>query len=167
MTDPAAPAALPGAVPTPADGAPRTARAVVVAAWMLGLGALALYVLTTPMMGADSLFVVVDVSVALVYGAVAGVLLARRRHPVSWLLALAAIGGGMAAFGGAYRGAVDAWGWPQLMWVETWFGWAWVPGTVGLFIVVPWLMRDRALGPWARAGVTLGVVTTLVLTVQR
>jgi len=167
MTDLAAPAALPGAVPTPAEGGQRRARTVVFAAWMLGLGALALYVLTTPRIGADSLFVVVDVSVALVYGTVAGVLLARRRHPVSWLLALAAIGGGMAAFGGAYTGAVAVWGWPQLTWVEMWFGWAWVPGTVGLFIVVPWLMRDRALGPWARAGVTLGVVTTLALTVQR
>ncbi len=167
MSDLVAPAALPDPAPTPADGAPRTARVVVLAAWMLGISAIVVYALTTPRIGADSLFLFVDASVALVYGAVAGVLLTRRQHPVAWLLAVAAIGGGMAAFGGAYRGAEAVWGWPQVSAVESWFSWAWVPGTIALFIVVPWLMRDRALGPWSRVGLALGVVTTLALTVER
>ncbi|KAA1425095.1 two-component sensor histidine kinase [Mumia zhuanghuii] len=168
MSDPAAPAdSLSDSAVTLAEGAPRTARAVALVAWVLGLGASLVYLMTTPTIGPDALFLFVDASVALVYGAVTGALLARRRHPVAWLLAVAAIGGGMAAFGGAYRGAVAVWGWPPLPSVEAWFSWAWVPGTIALFVVVPWLLRDRALGPWARTGLTLGVITTLALTGQR
>lgn len=168
MSDLAAPAAaLPDSGPTPREGAAWAARAVVGVAWTLGASAVVLYLCTTPRVGQDALFVFVDASVALVYGAVAGVLLARRWHAVSWLLALASIGGGMAAFGGAYRGTTVSWGWPSLPQVEMWFGWTWVPGTVSLIIVVPWLMRDRALGPWSRVGLALGIVITGALTVQR
>jgi signal transduction histidine kinase len=132
-----------------------------VAAWGPAVAALVLVPVARPPIGQDLLFLVVDVSVAGLYGTVATLVLARRAHPVVWLLALAAVGGGLAALGFAY----DAWsaapGGPPpapalaaLMWI------AWVPGTLGLFLVVPWLVRDHPLGR-ARWGVVIGAVLAL------
>ena len=47
-----------------------------------------------PPMDQNLWFFVVDFTVACVYGTVAAVILSRRAHPVPWLLALAAVGGG-------------------------------------------------------------------------
>jgi signal transduction histidine kinase len=78
------------------------------------------------------------------------------------------IAGGVSAVGGAWGALLLARpGLPALDPLVGAFGWAWVPGTVALFTIVPWLARDRALGPAARAGVLLGAAVTLWLTGTR
>src|SRR5690606_21956346 len=51
-------------------------------------------VVARPACTADQWYFAVDVVDAVVYGAVAWLLLGRVRHPVSWILALTAVGGG-------------------------------------------------------------------------
>lgn len=137
---------------------PRTAWTVAVLAGSLGLSAVALQVASgiTVLLG-DLLFVLVDATVALVYGAVAAVVLARRPHVVGWLTALAAVGGGVSALGGAWRSYVSTHpGLPPLDGLTAAYGWAWVPGTLALFVLVPWLVRSGRLGPVAWCGVAGG-----------
>lgn len=129
-------------------GRPRAAAALAVAAWGPAVVALALVVARRPRIDQELLFFLVDLSVAGIYGAVAALVLARRAHAVAWLLALAAVGGGLAALGFAYDG------WSVLS------GTAWVPGTLALFLVVPWLVRDHPLGR-ARWAVAAGAVLSV------
>lgn len=139
-------------------GRPRTAAAGAAAAWGLAVISLPLLLLARPPVDANLLFFVVDVCVACLYGTVGAVVMSRRDHPVAWLLLLAAVGGGLAAFGFAY----DAWsaapgGPPPAAAVSALSATAWVPGTLALFLVVPWLVRDHPLGR-ARWGVAVGAL---------
>lgn len=154
--------------PTSAPGRPRTAVAVAVAAVTPAVAGAVLVVASRVPVTADLLFLLVDVTVAVVYGTVAAVVLSRRVHPVAWLVALAAVGGGVSALGGGW----GAWGAahpgtaaPEALAMT--FGWAWVPGTLALFLVVPWLVREEPPGRLERAGLTLGVVVTVSLALQR
>jgi signal transduction histidine kinase len=140
-------------------GLPRTAWAVAGVAWTLGVSAIVLQLASgvTVLLG-DLLFVVVDATVAIVYGTVAGVILARRPHVVGWLVALAALGGGAAALGGAWRSfATSRPGLPPLDALTVLYGWAWVPGTIGLFVLVPWFVRSGRPGAGGWCGVAGGV----------
>jgi signal transduction histidine kinase len=144
-------------------GRARAAAAIAVAAWALAVVAVVLMALGRPPIDANLWFFVVDVAVAGVYGTVAAVTLSRRSHPVPWLLGLAAVGGGLAAFGYAY----DVWsagpgGLDPNHTVAMLQGTAWVPGTLALFLVVPWLVRDHPLGrEWA--GVVAGALLTAAI----
>ncbi|WP_459645625.1 sensor histidine kinase [Kineococcus sp. NUM-3379] len=109
-------------------------------------------------------FYLVDLAVACVYGTVSGVLLARRPHPVAWILAVAGLGGALAAFGFAWEAQVGASGWPAVGLLMVLQGVAWVPGTLALFLVVPWLVRDHLLGG-AWWGVAAGAVVAAAFTV--
>jgi signal transduction histidine kinase len=150
-------------------GLPVVAASIALLAWLLAGTAAVLHVAAGGgMVVGDLLFTAVDVMVAAVYGTVGAVILSRRRHPVGWLVAFTGVAGGVSAVAGAW-GALAA-ARPELPapeWLVAMFGWAWVPGTVSLFTVVPWLARDRALGPAARAGVALGVTAALLLTGTR
>lgn len=137
------------------------AAALAVAAWGPATVAVTLVLATRPPADRDLLFLVVDVTVACLYGTVAALVLARRAHPVAWLLAGAAVGGALAALGFAY----DVWsagpgGAPPLEPVAALQWTAWVPGTLALFLVVPWLVRDHPLGR-ARWGVVAGATLAL------
>ncbi|MGH1561142.1 sensor histidine kinase [Mumia sp. DW29H23] len=125
------------------------------------------YLAATPELGESALFLFVDVAVSAVYGTVAAVILSRRRHVVAWLLSLTAIGGGLSALGGAYRGLVETHGWPPVALLEHTYSWAWVPGTLALFLVIPWLMRDDRLDVWSWVGLAVGSGLTVAFTVQR
>lgn len=140
---------------------PRTGWTIGVLAWVLGVSALALQLTSgVPLLLGDLLFVVVDATVALVYGTVAAVILVRRPHVVGWLVALAAIGGGIAALGGGWRSYASTHpGLPPLTPLADAYGWAWVPGTVGLFVLVPWFVRGGRLGAGAWCGVAGGVAS--------
>ncbi|QJW35014.1 sensor histidine kinase [Cellulosimicrobium protaetiae] len=142
-------------------GMPRTGWTIGVLAWVLGVSALALQLTSgVPLLLGDLLFVVVDATVALVYGTVAAVILVRRPHVVGWLVALAGIGGGVAALGGAWRSYASTHpGLPPLTPLADAYGWAWVPGTVGLFVLVPWFVRGGRLGAVAWCGVAGGVAS--------
>jgi signal transduction histidine kinase len=169
---PPVPAGIPQADPERRDrpragiGRSRAAAAIAVAAWALAVVAVSLLVLARPTIDQNLLFFVVDVAVACVYGTVAAVTLSRRAHPVPWLLGLAAVGGGLAAFGFAY----DLWsvrpgGLDPNSHVALLQNTAWVPGTLALFLVVPWLVRDHPLGvEWA--GLLAGAALTLTITVD-
>lgn len=129
------------------DGMPRAATAIAVAAWGCAVLAVVLTLAARTPVDEALWFFAVDVTVACVYGTVAPVILARRRHPVPWILALAAVGGGLAALGYAYEAfALDRPGLPAVEAVGMLQGLAWVPGTLALFLVVPWLVRDHPLG---------------------
>jgi hypothetical protein len=102
-----------------------------------------------------------------VYGTVAALILARRRHPVPWILGVAAIGGGVAAVSYAYTALLARRpGLPQWEWLVALQGIAWVPGTIALIVVVPWLVRDHPLGR-AAIGVTAGAAVALGFTAVR
>lgn len=142
-------------------GMPRTGWTIGVLAWVLGVSALALQLTSgVPLLLGDLLFVVVDATVALVYGTVAAVILVRRPHVVGWLVALAGLGGGVAALGGGWRSYASTHpGLPPLTPLADAYGWAWVPGTVGLFVLVPWFVRGGRLGAGAWCGVAGGVAS--------
>ena len=145
-------------LPAPGVGLPRAAAAIAVAAWGCAVLAVALAVLARPPVDESMWFFVVDVTVAAVYGTVSALILARRPHPVGWILALAAVGGGLAAVGFAYPMLAERLpGLPVPEVVMALQSTAWVPGTLALFTVVPWLVRDHSLGR-ARWGVVVGVV---------
>ncbi|MCB7135568.1 sensor histidine kinase [Cellulosimicrobium marinum] len=142
-------------------GMPRTAWTLGVLAWVLGVTALMLQLTSgVPVLLGDLLFVVVDATVAFVYGTVAAVILARRPHVVGWLTALAGIGGGLAALGGGWLSFSSTHpALPPLDTLAEMYGWAWIPGTVGLFVLVPWFVRSGRLrvGDWC--GVAGGVAS--------
>jgi signal transduction histidine kinase len=147
---------------------PVAAVVVAVVAWLLA----ALAVLALPWSelyeGGEALFFLVDVVVAVVYGLVARVLLARRAVAVAWWVALAAIGDGVAAFAAAYsRATVQGLPLPGADAVASLTSTAWVPGTVGLIVVVPWLVRDGSPSPVARVAVWVGAAACVVITAAR
>jgi signal transduction histidine kinase len=147
---------------------PVAAVVVAVVAWSLA----ALAVLTLPWgvlyEGGEALFFLVDVVVAVVYGLVAMLLLARRAVAVAWWVALAAIGDGVAAFAAGYvRVTVQGDPLPGSAAVAALTSVAWVPGTLGLIVVVPWLVRDGALSPAARFAVWAGATASVAITAAR
>ncbi|WP_405983440.1 histidine kinase [Streptomyces sp. NBC_00872] len=152
------------------DGGGHRAAAVgvLVAAWGPAVTALVLMGVASAPWTQDQWFFVVDTVDALVYGLVAAVVLSRRRHPVAWLVALTAIGGGVAAVTAqavalwardAGEGAVP----PQWTILQST---AWVPGTLSLILVVPYLVSGRRLSPvarWAIGAGTAVIVAVLAL----
>ncbi|GAA1427728.1 hypothetical protein GCM10009616_05710 [Microlunatus lacustris] len=156
-TQPALPPVGAGAVP---GGMPRTALALAVCGWLLALAAVVLWAASGFTVGGDWLFIGVDAMVSAVYSTVAAVVLARRRHVVAAVLAVTAVGGGLAACGGAWTHFAGSRGLPPVEPVAALFGTAWVPGTLALFLVVPWLVRDHPLGA-DRWGVLAGAVVSL------
>lgn len=142
--------------PGTGEGLPRAATVIAVAAWGSAVLAVAMAVLARPPVDEGTWFFVVDVAVAVVYGTVSALILARRPHAVGWVLALAAVGGGLAAVGFAYPMLAERMpGLPVPEVVAFLQSTAWVPGTLALFTVVPWLVRDHPLGH-AVWGVVIG-----------
>ncbi|MDQ2678431.1 MAG: histidine kinase [Actinomycetota bacterium] len=113
-------------------------------------------------------FFVVDLSDAVIYGLVAYVLLQRVRHAVAWLVALTAIGGAVAALGMQWltfqQEHPDL---PQLALLSSAIGWAWVPGTLSLIVVVPWLVRDDRVPRFGRVAIAAGVALIALLVVEQ
>ncbi|MFI2752790.1 sensor histidine kinase [Cellulomonas sp. P22] len=152
----------------PRPGSPRVAVVLVGVCWTLAVVAVVLHVAARVPLDGEALFFAVDVMVAVVYGGVAGLLLARRPHVVGGLVALTGVGGAVAALGGGWWAyAASRPHVPELAWLTGALGWAWVPGTLGLFLVVPWLVRDHPLGRTGWSGLVLGGALTLALTSVR
>jgi len=90
----------------------------------------------------------IGITVALVYGPVSALILARRPHPVGVLLAIHAIGSGLAAFGvqwgllGAQESGLPFWG--LLAFAA---GWGFVPGTF-MTAAVPLLVTSGRVPRW-------------------
>ncbi|WP_079125280.1 sensor histidine kinase [Streptomyces lushanensis] len=152
------------------DGGGHRAAAVcvLVTAWGLAATALALMGVADAPWTQDQWFFVVDTVDALVYGLVAAVVLSRRQHLVAWLVALTAVGGGIAA---VTAQAVALWARdageeavpPQWAILQST---AWVPGTLSLILVVPHLVSGRRLSSaarWALGAGTAVIVAVLAL----
>ncbi|MCK8671772.1 sensor histidine kinase [Rhodococcus sp. HM1] len=143
-------------------GTPVPAAVVAVLAWALAVVSVVVFAAARPTLDADQLFFLVDVVGAAVYGTVTGVVLARRVHPVPIITAVAAIGPGIAALSYAWsRLALVR---PELPFVGALAplqNSAWIPGTLALFLVVPWLVRDGTLGQLEQIGVAAGTVATV------
>ncbi|WP_345041928.1 sensor histidine kinase [Streptomyces sannanensis] len=138
------------------DGGGHRAAAVgvLVTAWGLAATALVLMARAGAPWTSDQWYFLVDTADALVYGLVAAVVLNRRLHPVAWLVALTAVGGGVAAVTAqlvALRPADELPpSWAVLQ------GTAWVPGTLALTLVVPYLVSAGRPAWPARAAMAAG-----------
>ncbi|AWK70668.1 two-component sensor histidine kinase [Rhodococcus oxybenzonivorans] len=142
-------------------GAPVPAAVMAVSSWVLVVLSVVAFVGADPGIDSNQLFFLVDVVGAAVYGTVGGVVLARRVHPVPILLGLTAIGVGVAALSYSYSQlALVRPGLPGVGVLEPLQNTAWIPGTLSLFLIVPWLIRDHPLGPIAKAGVAAGIGAT-------
>ena len=140
------------------DGHPAVALAVLVTSFGLAILGLAITVVVRPPWNVSQWFFAVDTVDAFVYGAVAWLLLSRLRHPVSWILAVTAVGGGLAAVGAQWTLLVAEH--PHVAereLLQLMQGVAWVPGTLALIVVVPWLLRDEPLDVVSRLFVAAGV----------
>ncbi len=134
-----------------------SAHLVLGASLSLALASLVLVVLNRPEWTSDQWYYVVDVADAVVYGVVAWALLARIQHPVAWLVALTAVGGGLAALGAQWfqyhLAHPDT---PALDLLSSMSALGWVPGTLALMVGVPWRVRDDELDRGARGAVACG-----------
>ena len=117
--------------------------AVLVVAWGFAAIAIALVPFTEPTWHTGQWYGLVDTTDAIVFGAVSYLLLARGRHAVSWLVALCAIGGGLAAV--AFQWSMVTVAAPgcagSCPYLQSAQNWAWVPGTYAMIILVPVLVR--------------------------
>ena len=145
---------------------PRVATAIAVAAWGTAVLAVVLTLAARPPVDEDLWFFAVDVTVACVYGTVAAVILApapapRALDPRASRRSAAACPRS-ASPGARTRSTTPACR-PSTP-VGALQGLAWVPGTLALFLVVPWLVRDHPLGR-AVWGVVAGTVLIVALVV--
>lgn len=144
----------------------RWAAGVGLAAWGLSAVAVVTLLAARPAVTQDLWFFLVDITVACVYGTVSAVILQRKTHPVPVILALTALGGGLAALGFAYGSLGERTGpLPSYDAVVMLSSTAWVPGTLALFLVVPWLVRNSPLTSAALAGAGIGGTVAVVFTV--
>lgn len=106
----------------------------------------------------------IGVTVALIYGALSAVLIARRPHPVAIVTSIHALGSGLAAFGvqwgllGEQVPGLPLWG--LLLHAA---GWGYVPGTVGTTIVPLLLLRAPRV-PGQRVLIGLGIALAAIAT---
>jgi signal transduction histidine kinase len=147
-------------------GRPAVALAVLVTSWAIAVAAIGLAWANRDAAPAEIWFFVVDVADALIYGAVAWLLLSRVRHPVAWIIALTAVGGAVAALGMQWSVFVmERPDLPPLSLLASAVSWAWIPGTIALITVVPWLLRDDRLGTLGRVAIGAGIVVIASLVV--
>ena len=107
-------------------------------------------------------FAVIGVVVALVYGPVSALIIARRPHPVALVLTVHAIGSGLTAFGvqwgllGAQHAELPLWGLGAYA-----AGWGYVPGTF-LTAVLPIMVTSARLSRGERALVATGATAAVL-----
>lgn len=144
------------------------AIAVCALAWTLAALAAVLVPFTEPAWHPGQWYFLVDLADAIVFGAVAGILLARGRHPVAWILAACAVGGGLAALG--FQWSVARFvhpGLPALDPLSSAQNSAWVPGTLAVILVLPWLVRAAPLGRGGKVAIGAGALTIASITLAR
>ncbi|PZU39057.1 MAG: hypothetical protein DI573_08265 [Microbacterium sp.] len=104
----------------------------------------------------------IGVTVALIYGPVSAMILARRPHPVGVILAVHAVGSGIAAFGvqygllGAEIPGLPLWGLIAFA-----AGWGFVPGTF-MTAALPLLVRRDAVPAWQRGVIVTGLAVAVL-----
>jgi signal transduction histidine kinase len=157
-----------GEGPLVGGGVRVAAHLVLFASLATAIASLALWASIQPPWTEDQWFFVVDVADAVVYGVVAWLLLTRSRHPVAWLVALTAVGGGLAALGSQWMQYHLAHpGTPELELLSFMQNFGWVPGTLALFTIVPFLVRDEPLSIRSKVGIGAGIVLIGAFMVSR
>ncbi|MER7171438.1 sensor histidine kinase [Streptomyces mesophilus] len=130
------------------------AYSVLALAWGLAATGLVLLARSDAVWSPVQWYFVVDTADAVVYGLVGAVVLRRRLHPVGWLVALTGVGGGIAAvvsqLAAEYPMDVVPPSWTILQ------STAWVPGTLSLMLVVPYLVSDARRPRPARVALAAG-----------
>lgn len=143
------------------DGHPAVALAATVSTWSIAAAAMVLFLVERAPWSSVQWFFVVDLADAVVYGAVGWLLLARVRRAVAWIVAGCAFGGAVAAFAAQWSNFRETHpSAPRLEQLVTAQNWAWVPGTLALILVVPWLVRQGPLDVVGRVGVATGAIVT-------
>jgi signal transduction histidine kinase len=157
------------AVETPqGDGHPAVALALLALTLAVAVGALTLVVINRPVWTVWQWYFVVDLADAFVYGVVGYLLLSRVRHPVAWIVMLCAIGGAFAALSAQWTELTfDHPSAPQLDFLQSMQNWAWIPGTLGLILIVPWLVHDGPLRTIGRVFVAISTVTIATMVIFR
>jgi hypothetical protein len=129
--------------------------------YAIATAALVLLVVNRPEWHVGQWYFLVDLADAVVYGAVGWVLLSRVSRPVVWIVVGCAFGGAVAALSlqwTEYR--ADHTDLPALTLLTSAQNWAWIPGTLALILVAPWLVRSGPIDRIGRAGVVVGSVVT-------
>ena len=149
-------------------GHPAVAFGVLASSLLLACFALGLTLVARPSWDVNQWFFAVDTVDAVVYGFVGWLVLSRLRHPVSWILAVTAVGGGLAAIGAQWTSVwLEHPDLPDLAVLQMAQSTTWVPGTLALIVVLPWLLRDGPLDGRSRVAVTLGVALIAFTTFLR
>src|SRR5262245_9537127 len=147
------------------DGHPAVALGLLILTLAVAAAALVLVIVNRPEWHVWQWYFVVDLADAFVYGVVGYVLLSRVRHPVAGLVMLCAVGGAFAALSAQWTELVydhpDA---PSLPFLQSMQSWAWIPGTLALILIVPWVVREGPLRRVGRVFVILGgiLIVTMV-----
>jgi len=150
------------------DGHPAVALCLLVLTLAVAAAALVLVLINRPVWTVWQWYFVVDLADAFVYGVVGYLLLSRVRHPVAGLVMLCAIGGAFAAVSAQWTELMfDHPSAPQLDFLQSMQNWAWVPGTLALILIVPWLVREGPLRTLARILVALGTVLIVAMVILR
>jgi signal transduction histidine kinase len=150
------------------DGHPAVALALLLVTLAIAVAALVLVIINRPQWHVWQWYFVVDLADAFVFGTVGYLLLSRIRHPVAWVVVVCALGGALAAVGAQWTELTFKYpSAPRLPFVQSLQNWAWVPGTLALILVVPWLVRDGRPGPIARTMALIGVFVSVTLVLWR
>jgi signal transduction histidine kinase len=150
------------------DGHPAVALTLLVFTLGVAVAALVLVVVNRPVWTVWQWYFVVDLADAFVYGVVGYLLLSRVRHPVAGMVMLCAIGGALAAVSAQWTELTfqhpSA---PQLDFLQSMQNWAWIPGTLALILIVPWLVREGPLRPVGRLFVAVSTVVIVAMVIFR
>lgn len=149
-------------------GSASAAWVLLTATYLTAAFAVVLYLLVRPVWHVGQWYFLVDLADAVVYGAVAFVLIRRACVAVVWIVGATALGGAVAAASSQWTQYQEGRsGVPRLALFASAQSWAWIPGTLALILVAPWLVRRRPLDAIARFGAVVGALVAVGHTTLR
>lgn len=144
------------------EGHPRLAGALLVGTVVMAVGSIVLFLAVRPPWHVGQWYFLVDLADAFVYGTAGWVLLTRISRPVVWIVVVTALGGAAAALSSQWtQFQPEHPDLPELALVGTAQQWAWIPGTLALILVAPWLVRRTPFDLIGKVGVVAGSVVTV------
>jgi signal transduction histidine kinase len=156
-------------VPEPSsDGHPALAWVLLAITISVAALAIALYLAVRPSWHVGQWYFLVDLADAFVYGAVGWLLLSRVGHPVVWIVVVTALGGAVAAASSQWTQLqAEHPELPTLALFGSAQSWAWIPGTLALILIAPWLVRRTPLDVVGKVGIVAGSVVTVGFVAER
>ena len=167
VTSDAEPTRGPGVVGE-GGGRPVLATAIVATTYAIAVVAIGLYLAVQPPWHVGQWYFLVDLADAVVYGAVGWLLLSRVSRAVVWIVMATALGGAVAAASSQWtQFQPEHPDLPTLALFASAQSWAWIPGTLALILVAPWLVRRRPLDLIGRVGLAAGTAVTVGFVLAR